>query len=73
MTHIAPKRRKKAATVHVGGKDKFPIDSAQTASSAIKLIHHAKPPLTSSQEATVRRKAAKYGAKSSPDSKKGEK
>lgn len=61
MTHISAKRRKKAATVHVGGKDKFPIDSAHTAKSALKLEGNAKPPLTDGQKQTITRKAATYG------------
>lgn len=69
MTYIAPKRREKAATVHVGGKAKFPIDSVHTAHSALKLINRAKPPLTSSQKATVKHEAASYGVKSKPDRK----
>lgn len=61
MTYIPSKRRKKAATVHVGGKDKFPIDSEHTANSALKLINNAKPALTSGQKSAIRRKAASYG------------
>ncbi len=64
MTYISAARRKKAATIHVDGKDKYPIDSKQTAKSAVKLIGRAKPPLTDSQKATVRRRAAEYGVKS---------
>jgi len=64
MTYISPARRHKSATVHVGKKEKFPVDSVQTAKSAIKLIHRAKPALTPGQEATVRSKAAKFGVKS---------
>lgn len=61
MTYIPKKRREKAATVHVDGKGKFPIDSAHTAKSALKLEGHAKPALTQSQRAAVERKAAKFG------------
>lgn len=53
--------RQKTATVHVGGKDKYPIFDRASAESAIKLIHNAKPPLTAEQEAAVRRKASQYG------------
>lgn len=61
MTYIPAKTRKKTATVRVGGKDKFPIADAHQAKSALHLLNHAKPPLTSSQKAAVRRKAASYG------------
>jgi hypothetical protein len=54
-------KRKKYATVKSGGKAKYPIFSEKSARSALKLINNAKPPLTSSQKATVKRKAAKYG------------
>lgn len=66
MTYISPERRKKAATVHSGGEEKFPIDSPHTAKSALKLIHRAKPALSASQQAAVRRKAASYGVTSQP-------
>lgn len=64
MTYIAPKRRKESATVHVDGKDKFPVDSEHTAESALKELNRAKPPLTSGQKSAVRRKAAKFGVTS---------
>lgn len=67
MTYISASRRKKAATVHSGGKAKFPVDSVHTAKSAVKLINNAKPKLTRSQKATVRREAAKYGVKSAAE------
>ena len=70
MTYINAKRRKKAATVVVGGKPKFPIDSEETAESALHLIHNAKPPLTGDQQAKVRRKAARFGASDGGDAKK---
>jgi acyl-CoA reductase-like NAD-dependent aldehyde dehydrogenase len=68
MTKISAERRKKSATVHVKGpngktKGKFPVDSAKTAKSAVKLINNAKPPLTPDQRSAVLRKAAKFGAK----------
>lgn len=50
--------------MRVNGKAKYPIDSPGTAKSAIKLINSAKPELTPSQKAAVRRKAASYGVKS---------
>lgn len=79
MTYISAKRRQKSATVRVKGpdgkeQDKFPVDSKQTAKSAVHLLGHAKPELTSSQRAAVLRKAAKYGVKpksDAPRSKKG--
>jgi hypothetical protein len=75
MTYISAARRKKAATVHVNGRDKYPVDSVDTAESAVKLIGRAKPKLTSSQKATVRRAAATYGVKpkAAPPSKGGKK
>lgn len=57
---ISAESRKKNATVHVHGKAKFPISDAHSASSALKLINHAKPPLTPSQKAAVRAKAKRY-------------
>jgi acyl-CoA reductase-like NAD-dependent aldehyde dehydrogenase len=69
MTKISAARRAKSATVHVKDpatgkvKGKYPVDSAKTARSAVKLINNAKPPLTPAQKATVLRKAAKFGAK----------
>lgn len=68
MTDIPAKRRKKAATVHVDGKDKFPIDSKETAKNALKLEGNAKPPLTSSQKASVEREAATFGEHKSSSS-----
>lgn len=67
MTKITAERRKKSATVHVGGKDKYPVFSKQTARSALRLLNHAKPPLTASQKAAVIRKAAKFGVHPSKD------
>jgi hypothetical protein len=51
--------RKKTATVHSGGKAKFPIPPGDKkhARSALRLINTAKPPLSSSQKAAVRAKA----------------
>jgi hypothetical protein len=70
MTDIPAKRRKKAATVHVDGKAKFPIDSVHTAKSALKLENAAKPPLTSSQRTSVERRAATFGVKKHSPKKK---
>jgi hypothetical protein len=61
MTEVPGMVRRRTATVHVGGQDKYPIFDAHSARSAIKLIHNAKPPLTAEQQAAVRAKAAKYG------------
>lgn len=68
MTYIPTKTRQKTATVHVDGKDKFPIGNAHQAKSALKLINHAKPPLDTTEKAAVRRKAASYGVKPKPGS-----
>jgi hypothetical protein len=54
-------KRKKHAVVRSHGRDRYPIYSEKTARSALRLIGHAKPPLTASEKAAVRRKAAKYG------------
>lgn len=66
MTYISPDRRKKSATVRVksDGKEKakFPVDSPQTARSAIRELNHAKPKLTTGQKKHVLAEAAKYGA-----------
>lgn len=70
MTFISAKRRKKSATVHVGGKSKFPVDSVQTAKSALKLENSAKPPLTGPQKAAIHKKAASFGVKSKTDKEK---
>lgn len=72
MTDFTAKERKKAATVHVGGKDKFPINSAHSAKSALKLESHAKPALTPGQKASIERKAASFGVHAE-ESKKGKK
>lgn len=69
MTFISAKRRKKSATVHVGGKDKFPVDSETTARSALRMEGLAKPALTSSQKAAIERKAAKFGVTSKKEKK----
>ena len=58
---ISAEKRSKTATVHTGGKEKFPVFDAKSARSALKLLNNAKPPLTDAQKAAVRRKAAKYG------------
>lgn len=60
MTKISAKRREESATVHVGKKAKFPVDSAQTAKSAARLIPNAKPALSSSQKASVMSEVHKY-------------
>jgi len=61
MVKITKKRRERAATVHVDGKAKYPVDSPQTAKSAVKLINNARPPLTKSQRSHVLHESAKYG------------
>lgn len=71
MAYITAKRRAKAAVVHVDGEDKYPIDNKKTARSALRLISKAKPPLTDSQKAAVRSRAAKYGEPESASKKRG--
>jgi hypothetical protein len=60
MTYISPERREKSATVRAGKKKKFPVDSVQTAKSALHLINNAKPPLDSKQRANVIKRAHEY-------------
>lgn len=57
--------RTKYATVHTKTGGKFPIKSEQSAKNAVKLINRAKPPLSSTQKAAVRREAAFFGVQSS--------
>ncbi len=73
MTNISASRRHKSATVRVGKKEKFPVDSAQTAKSAARLIPNAKPALTPGQKASVMSKVHKYlpGAKAAGEGNKG--
>jgi hypothetical protein len=54
---LTKKRRHASATVHVGGKDKFPIPDKAHARSALARIDQAKPALTPSQKARVRSRA----------------
>lgn len=54
---ISKRLRDKTATVHVGGKAKYPIPDAGHARAALARINQAKPPLTAAQKATVRAKA----------------
>lgn len=63
MVKITARRRERAATVHVNGKAKYPVDSPETAKSAVKLLNSAKPPLTTSQRSHVLHEAAEYGVK----------
>jgi len=63
MTYISAKRREKSATVHVGKKAKYPVDSHKTAESAVRLINNAKPALTESQREHVLSEAAHYGVR----------
>ena len=68
MAKVTGKQRKEHATVRgPNGKPKYPIFNKATAKSAVKLINHAKPPLSSAQKARVRAKAAKYGVKGGND------
>lgn len=55
--------RQRTATVHVDGKDKFPVFDKKSAEAAMHLIGHAKPPLTPAQVASVKAAAARYGVK----------
>jgi hypothetical protein len=61
---------KKYGTVKSGGKKKYPIKNEKSARSALHLLGNAKPPLSSSQKSSVRRRAAEFGVKSN---KKGSK
>lgn len=57
MATISEKLRKKTATVHSGGKAKFPIPDKSHAANALARLNQAKPPLSSAQKAKVRAKA----------------
>jgi hypothetical protein len=65
--------RKKTATVHRNGKDEFPIPDKKHATLALDMINRAKPPLSSSEKAAVRKRAAAFGSHSAtdPSAKKG--
>lgn len=58
---VTKKYREENATVHVGGKAKFPIKDKKHAISAERLKGKAKPPLTGEQKHDVDVRAAKYG------------
>lgn len=62
MSRLDAATRKKTATVVVNGKPKFPINDKSHAVQALREINSAKPSLTSSQKASVRRRAASFGA-----------
>ena len=57
---VSKARRDKSATVHVGKKEKFPVDNAETAKSALHLLNNAKPPLSKSQRSHVISEAHKF-------------
>lgn len=73
MTYISPERREKSGTVTVGKRKKFPVDSVQTATSALKELNHAKPPLSDAQRASVISEAHKYVPSKKAPPKKGAK
>jgi hypothetical protein len=60
MAILKAAARKRSATVHVNGQAKFPIPDAAHARAALARLNQAKPPLTPSQKAAVRRRAAKF-------------
>ncbi len=70
MSYIPADKRKRTATVKVGGESKFPIFSKKSAKSAVNLRNSAKPALTPAQKAAVLRKAAQYGVHPASKSKK---
>lgn len=67
MANFTAKERERYATVHSGGKDKFPIKDQASASAALRLINHAKPPLSDAQKAKVRRRAQQFLSKEKVD------
>ena len=61
MARVKASVRKATATVHQGGKAKFPIPDRAHAIAAECRKNQAKPPLTSAQKAAVDARAAKFG------------
>ena len=55
--HLSARMRRKTATVHVGGKAKYPIGDKAHAQAALARLNQAKPPLTPKQKAHVRKRA----------------
>jgi hypothetical protein len=55
--NVTSTARKKHGTVG----SKYPIFDKKSARSALKLINHAKPPLSAAQKARIRAKARRYG------------
>lgn len=64
MSELNAKARKASATVQTGGKAKFPIPDKKHARLALDLLRTAKPPLSASQKAAVRKRAASFGVTS---------
>lgn len=55
--HLSARMRRKTATVVVAGKPKYPIPDKAHAKAALARINQAKPPLTATQKARVRKRA----------------
>lgn len=60
MAVLNTAERKRGWHLVINGKVKFPINDAGHARAALGRINSAKPPLTASQKARVRARAAKF-------------
>lgn len=70
---MTTKDYKKYGTVVSGGKRKLPIKNRQSAKNALKLMSHTDPPLSSGQQASVRRRAKEFGVQSADSAQKSAK
>jgi hypothetical protein len=59
MAVLNAKQRKRSATVVVGGKPKYPMPDKAHARVALARLNQASPPLTASQKARVKARAAR--------------
>jgi hypothetical protein len=58
--NVTTEARKKKGFKKGPARGKFPIFDRKSAASALKLINNAKPPLSDTQKASIRRRAKKY-------------
>jgi hypothetical protein len=59
MAVLNAKQRKRSATIVVDGQAKYPMPDKAHARAALARIDQARPPLTASQKAKVRARAAR--------------
>jgi hypothetical protein len=59
MAVLNAKQRKRSATIVVDGQAKYPMPDKAHARAALARIDQAKPPLTATQKAKVRARAAR--------------